>query len=131
MNDPAVAARAKELGIRSIPAVLIDGVSRGRMPWIAPALGLIALLGMVILGAIRLGQQPTVMHANLRLRIMQPNLQQDTKFNYSAKAEVMKKYLTLSDRASGPQSTGMNDVDVLIWPESAFPFFLTHSKHRP
>jgi apolipoprotein N-acyltransferase len=59
------------------------------------------------------------------LRIMQPNLQQDVKFNYSAKAEVMKKYLALSDRASGPQSTGVRDVNILIWPESAFPFFLT------
>src|SRR6202012_2211955 len=31
----------------------------------------------------------------------------------------------LSDRASGPQSTGVRDVSILIWPESAFPFFLT------
>jgi apolipoprotein N-acyltransferase len=65
------------------------------------------------------------MVANVKLRIMQPNLQQDTKFNYSAKAEVMQKYLTLSDRASGPQSTGVRDANILIWPESAFPFFLT------
>src|SRR6202030_774356 len=54
------------------------------------------------------------------------NLQQDARFNYAAKADVMKKYLTLSDRASGPQSTGVRDVNILIWPESAFPFFLTH-----
>src|SRR5256885_14812667 len=56
---------------------------------------------------------------------MQPNLQQDVKFNYSAKAEVMQKFLTLSDRASGPQWTGVSDANILIWPESAFPFFLT------
>jgi apolipoprotein N-acyltransferase len=56
---------------------------------------------------------------------MQPNLQQDVRFNYAAKAEVMQKYLTLSDRASGPQSTGVRDASILIWPESAFPFFLT------
>jgi apolipoprotein N-acyltransferase len=56
---------------------------------------------------------------------MQPNLQQDVRFNYAARAEVMQKYLTLSDRASGPQSTGVRDVGILIWPESAFPFFLT------
>jgi apolipoprotein N-acyltransferase len=55
---------------------------------------------------------------------MQPNLQQDEKFNYSAKAVVMQKYLALSDRASGPQSTGVRDASILIWPESAFPFFL-------
>jgi apolipoprotein N-acyltransferase len=56
---------------------------------------------------------------------MQPNLQQDVKFNYSAKQQVMQKYLALSDRASGPQSTGVRDASILIWPESAFPFFLT------
>jgi apolipoprotein N-acyltransferase len=56
---------------------------------------------------------------------MQPNLQQDVRFNYAAKAEVMQKYLALSDRASGPQSTGVRDASILIWPESAFPFFLT------
>jgi apolipoprotein N-acyltransferase len=37
----------------------------------------------------------------------------------------MRRYLTLSDRASGPQSTGVRDAQILIWPESAFPFFLT------
>jgi apolipoprotein N-acyltransferase len=56
---------------------------------------------------------------------MQPNLPQDAKFNYSAKAEVMERYLRLSDRATGPNSNGVRDVTHLIWPESAFPFFLT------
>jgi apolipoprotein N-acyltransferase len=37
----------------------------------------------------------------------------------------MQKYLTLSDRASGPGSSGVRDASILIWPESAFPFFLT------
>ena len=56
---------------------------------------------------------------------MQPNLPQDEKFNYSAKQQVMSHYLALSDRATGPQSAGVRDVTHLIWPESAFPFFLT------
>jgi apolipoprotein N-acyltransferase len=46
------------------------------------------------------------------------------RFNYSAKAEVMQKYLALSDRATGPQSTGVRNATILVWPESAFPFFL-------
>jgi apolipoprotein N-acyltransferase len=80
---------------------------------------------MGVFGAVRLARHPTAMVAQVKLRIMQPNLQQDVKFNYAAKAEVMQKYLTLSDRASGPQSTGVRDASILIWPESAFPFFLT------
>ena len=112
------------IAIFASPAVLIDGTSRGRKPWITPLLALLLLVGMGIFGVVRLTLQPTKL-TNVKLRIMQPNLQQDERFNYSAKAEVMRKYLTLSDRASGPQSTGVRDTNILIWPESAFPFFLT------
>jgi apolipoprotein N-acyltransferase len=113
------------VAIFASPAVLIDGNSRGRRPWVAPVMALLVLIAMGIFGAVRLGLQPTTTVANVKLRIMQPNLQQDARFNYAAKAEVMRKYLTLSDRASGPQSTGVRDASILIWPESAFPFFLT------
>jgi apolipoprotein N-acyltransferase len=113
------------VAIFASPAALIDGSSRGRKPWIAPVIALTLLIAMGIFGAVRLSLQPTKMITSVKLRIMQPNLQQDVRFNYSAKAEVMQKYLTLSDRASGPQSTGVRDANILIWPESAFPFFLT------
>jgi len=113
------------IAIFASPAVLIDGRSRGRAPWIAPVAALALLLAMGIFGAVRLSLHPTRTVADVKLRIMQPNLQQDAKFNYTAKAEVMQKYLTLSDRASGPGSTGVRDASILIWPESAFPFFLT------
>ena len=113
------------VAIFASPAVLIDGRSRGRRPWIVPMLALLLLVAMAIFGTVRLMLHPTTNVAKLKLRIMQPNLQQDVRFNYAAKAEVMQKYLTLSDRASGPQSTGVRDASILIWPESAFPFFLT------
>ncbi len=112
------------VAIFASPAALIDGSSRGRKPWIAPVAALALLAAMGAYGTVRLSQQPTAF-TKVKLRIMQPNLQQDARFNYSAKAEVMQKYLTLSDRASGPQSTGVSDAKILIWPESAFPFFLT------
>jgi apolipoprotein N-acyltransferase len=37
----------------------------------------------------------------------------------------MSRYLRLSDRATSPGSNGIRDVTHLIWPEAAFPFFLT------
>ena len=113
------------IAIFASPAVLIDTNARGRTLWAAPISALLVLIAMGIFGAIRLSREPTRMVADVKLRIMQPNLQQDVKFNYSAKAAVMQKYLALSDRASGPQSTGVRDANILIWPESAFPFFLT------
>jgi apolipoprotein N-acyltransferase len=113
------------IAIFASPAALIDGPARGRKLWIAPAAAVALLVAMGIFGAVRLSLHPTRMVAGVKLRIMQPDLQQDVKFNYGAKAEVMRKYLALSDRAAGPQSTGVRDVSILIWPESAFPFFLT------
>jgi apolipoprotein N-acyltransferase len=113
------------VAIFASPAALIDEASRGRKPWTAPAIALSLLVAMGIFGGVRLSLHPTATVAKVKLRIMQPNLQQDVRFNYAAKAEVMQKYLTLSDRASGPQSTGVRDASILIWPESAFPFFLT------
>ncbi len=112
------------VAIFASPAVLIDGSSRGRKPWIAPVMALTMLVAMGIYGAVRLSLQPTLL-TEVKLRIMQPNLQQDVKFNYAAKAVVMQKYLTLSDRASGPRTTGVRNAQILVWPESAFPFFLT------
>jgi apolipoprotein N-acyltransferase len=111
------------VAIFASPAVLIEGKSR-RKSWVAPAAALATLLALGIFGVVRLSQVPTQMVSHVKLRIMQPNLQQDVKFNYSAKQAVMQKYLALSDRATGPQSTGVRDASILIWPESAFPFFL-------
>jgi apolipoprotein N-acyltransferase len=106
------------------PAVLADDIADTRRRWLAPAAALGVLIAMAVFGGIRLQLTPTKLVDNVRLRIMQPNLQQDQRFNYAAKADVMQKYLTLSDRATGPNATGVRDVSLLIWPESAFPFFL-------
>lgn len=107
------------------PAVLADEPADTARPWLAPALAGTAIVALAIFGAIRLATTPTSYVEGVRLRIMQPNLQQDEKFNYAQKQQVMSRYLALSDRSSGPQSTGVRDATHLIWPESAFPFFLT------
>ena len=107
------------------PAVFADDRTDARRPWLPLALGIAILAALATYGAWRLGRTPTAFVDNVRLRIMQPNLQQDDKFNYSAKQRVMSHYLELSDRSTGPQSTGVRDATHLIWPESAFPFLLT------
>lgn len=113
------------VAIFSVPAVLVDDkhdTPRPRRPLIVAAIVLAAMAGY---GGYRLAHNPSTFVSAVRLRIMQPNLQQDEKFNYSAKESVLERYLRLSDRATGPQSTGLKDVTHLIWPEAAFPFFLT------
>jgi apolipoprotein N-acyltransferase len=107
------------------PAALTDDPAETRRPGLPLALSVAVLAGLGGWGALRLHHIPTRYVDNVHLRIMQPNLQQDVRFNYGARAAVMNRYIALSDRASGPQSHGVRDATHLIWPESPFPFFLT------
>jgi apolipoprotein N-acyltransferase len=113
------------VAVFATPAVLADDRADTRRPWLPPVFALIVLVAMTGYGIFRLSTNPTTYVNGVRLRIMQPNLQQDEKFNYSARAQVMGRYLALSERATGPQSAGLSGVTHLIWPESAFPFFLS------
>jgi len=136
LTEPLVLAQAIALigvgaltfltvAICASPAMLIDDRMDTPYPWRWPVIGVLILAALSGYGAMRLWLNPTTFVKDVRLRIMQPDLQQDDKFNYSAKDAVMSRYLRLSDRATGPQSNGVHDVTHLIWPESAFPFFLT------
>jgi apolipoprotein N-acyltransferase len=113
------------IAICASPAVLADDAADTPRPLRTVSFGLLILAGLASYGAVRLWQNPTAYVNGVKLRIMQPNLQQDQKFNYAAKEQVMARYLRLSDRTTGPNSNGVHDATILIWPESAFPFFLT------
>jgi apolipoprotein N-acyltransferase len=113
------------IGIFAAPATLADEQPRLSRRAAPLAIGIIMLAAMAGYGAWRLAQNPTSMADNVHLRIMQPNLPQDEKFNYAARHRIMKHYLSLSGRTAGPQKAGLQGVTHLIWPESAFPFFLT------
>jgi apolipoprotein N-acyltransferase len=113
------------VAIFASPATLADERMDTKRPWLPLVSSLVVLCGLAAYGVIRLSSTPTSFVDGVHLRLMQPNLPQDDKFNYAAKQQVMSRYIALSDRATGPQSTGLRDVTHLIWPESAFPFFLT------
>jgi apolipoprotein N-acyltransferase len=133
-GPPALAQGAALIGLWGLtflavlvfasPALLADDPAETPRRWLLPLIAVVALAGLAIYGAVRLAQTPTGFVPGVRLRIMQPNLPQDEKFSYAAKQQVMSRYLALSDRATGPDRTGIRDVTHLIWPESAFPFFL-------
>jgi apolipoprotein N-acyltransferase len=106
------------------PAVVADDPADTPRRFIAPLIGVAILVALAGYGGVRLAQHPTSFVPGVRLRIMQPNLTQDERFNYTAKQQVMNRYLALSDRATGPETSGVKDVTHLIWPESAFPFYL-------
>jgi apolipoprotein N-acyltransferase len=122
------------------PATLTDDPAETQRPWLPLTVSVAVLVALGGYGVWRLERIPTRLVDGVHLRIMQPNLQQDVRFNYAARHEVMSRYLALSSRASGPQPQGaqaqgsqaqgspapaLGDTTQLIWPESPFPFFLT------
>lgn len=112
------------IAVGASPVTLLDDRGETRRPWLPPACGVAVLIAIAGFGAFRLSRTPTQFVDGVRLRIMQPNLQQDIRFNYAAKQQVIDRYVALSNRTSGSRPAGLRDVTHLIWPESAFPFFL-------
>jgi apolipoprotein N-acyltransferase len=131
---PALAQAASIIGLWGLtlvalatlasPATLADPPEATRRPWLLPAVSAVFLVMLAGFGLYRLETIETDTVEGVRLRIMQPNLPQDEKFRPAAKEAVMNRYASISDRSTGPQTRGVRDVTHLIWPESAFPFFL-------
>jgi apolipoprotein N-acyltransferase len=116
--------------IFSSPAVLgeksaMQGARRRLPPPIAAAA--LAFAGICAFGVLRLAATAPEPVAGVKLRIMQPNLAQDAKFRPENKARILSLYLTLSARGVESDRSGLDDVTVLIWPESAFPFILSRN----
>ena len=145
------------VAVFATPAVLADGARRSLMP---VGLAGCTLATLTAYGGFRLASNPTATVDGIHLRIMQPNIPQDERFSYAAKAQIMSRYVLMSQRAGeavlAPDArpsergrlarsaedaggtpallggeggvanpSGLYGVTHLIWPESAFPFFLT------
>ncbi|WP_029006096.1 apolipoprotein N-acyltransferase [Azorhizobium doebereinerae] len=87
-----------------------------------PLAALAVLAGAYGAGAYRLAVTPARFLETVHLRIMQPALPQGEKFAYDKRQTVLSNYLELSTRKSILYPKGLEDVSLLIWPESAFPF---------
>jgi apolipoprotein N-acyltransferase len=107
------------------PAVLADEASETRLRLMPVLLAGVMLAALATYGGARLVRNPTGFVDGVHLRIMQPNIPQDEKFNYANKQQIMNHYVALSEHGDDYGPTGLRDVTHLIWPESAFPFFLT------
>ncbi len=112
------------VALAASPATMTDG-ERGARSMRPTLASIFVLIGIALFGAIRLGVGNVAFEPNVRLRLMQPNLQQDAKFRTEAMPEILSHYLSLSDRATSPAASGINDVTHLIWPESPFPVVLS------
>lgn len=109
--------------IAASPATLATGETTARR-WGPGMVAFLALVVLGLLGAARVPPGPDPLVAGVRLRLVQPNLNQDAKFRPENREDILDRYLELSDRAAAPDRSGIADVTHVIWPESAFPFLI-------
>lgn len=117
------------------PAVLARGRAADRR---FVAVVAAVTIGIVGWGALRLHLSPTEFVPGVRLRLVQPAIDQGVKWRPEFKTETVERYVELSSRpaldATGkplPEglrggTKGIPGITHLVWPESAFPFLLTN-----
>jgi len=110
--------------IFAAPAVLGDELRSSPLGRIVLGLAALLLVAHVGYGFVRLSDGPDPTVPGVHLRIVQPSIPEDERWQSGKDDEIMARYLDLS-RQGGASSPGIDGVTHLIWPESAFPFLLT------
>ncbi|GLK77507.1 apolipoprotein N-acyltransferase [Methylopila jiangsuensis] len=111
------------LAVFAAPAALVGP----RPAWRGAAAAALTLAGLAAFGAGRLALGPTEYDPRVTVRAIQPEIPQDIKTQEAQRDVVMDAYLALSDEARGPESRGLADATLTVWPESAFPFILSRT----
>jgi apolipoprotein N-acyltransferase len=110
------------------PCVLGDDAAKGSARATVPAGAALVLMCLALYGGWRVSTTEVGVVEGVRLRIVQPDIPQDDRFRPEARDWILERYAALSDKAASPERAGIRDVTHLIWPESAFPFFLMHDR---
>jgi apolipoprotein N-acyltransferase len=100
--------------------------------WRAPLLAMLLVAVLTGFGLARLSasgglafdERRMPATADVRLRIMQPNVAQHDKEIGKRGAELLDNYLKLSGLAPSAPGTGPGEVTHIIWPEAPLPFIL-------
>ncbi|MCO4316901.1 apolipoprotein N-acyltransferase [Phyllobacterium sp. 21LDTY02-6] len=103
----------------AMPALVSDRLHR-----LAGAALAIVLIGLHVgYGALRLSNA-TIVDDGPQVRIVQPSIAQDMKWDADARRDILDKYLDLTRQ---PPAAGAASPQIIVWPETAVPYLLTKS----
>ena len=112
--------------IAATPALIWPALDRPLGRRLAPFFVALALLALQLgYGAVRLETTETGMRDDMRVRLVQPNIDEAAQWQAENGDFVFNRLVDLSEAATGPDSPGLSAVTHVIWPESAFPFYLS------
>ncbi len=101
-----------------MPVLLGSGAKRH----IGPVLASLSLLALVaIWGACRVPSGPAPVHADIRLRMVQANIEQTLKWKPGLAADNLARYLAMS------RAPGFDHISAVVWPETAVPYILSEN----
>jgi apolipoprotein N-acyltransferase len=111
------------------PAVLADdAAARPKSRAFVLSLALLIAVGSVGWGGYRLMSAGPVIESDAagpRVRIVQPAIDQWVKWNPERRLQTLDDYLELSDLKTDSRTLGAMSFSLIVWPETALPFFLT------
>lgn len=114
--------------LAATPALIWPADKRGLSKRLAPFFGaVLVLVAQLGYGQYRLDSVQIVPRDDVRLRLVQPNILQSVKWQAGSGNFVLDRLISLSEARSGPDNPGLVAVTHLIWPESAFPFYLSEN----
>jgi apolipoprotein N-acyltransferase len=101
-----------------LPAML----AAGRQRRLALALGLVLVAAHLGYGYARLAMPGPAGGTDLVVRLVQPSIRQDEKWDATERDRIFRTYLDLSRT---PLAENAPRPDVILWPETAVPYLLT------
>jgi len=98
--------------------------SKRTFPLREVAITILLLLGFLVYGYLRMGavDRQTIQNPSLKIGLVQGNIDQSFKWDESFQKETMKIYERLSLKVADKKP------DLIIWPETATPFFFQDAK---
>lgn len=105
-----------------IPALWWASIGQKRSRIIVSSALAVCALGLFLWGHARLASHPVDLRSDVTLRIVQPNIPQEEKWDGSKAAQNFKKLLDLSQ----PDEGNAASPTIIIWPETAITERLMH-----
>ena len=93
----------------------------GRRPWLLPTVAFGLLAAVWLGGQARLALAPDHAPTEVTLRLVQASIDQSRKWEEGLREAGLAHHVVLS------HEPGLDETDIVIWPETAVPFFLDES----
>ena len=112
--------------IAATPALVWPSLDRPLAARLAPLFLAIAVIAaQLAYGHVRLRDTLTEPREDIALRLVQPVVPQDLKWQAFAREEIVQRLIDLTTAQTGPDDAGLADITHIVWPEMAIPFFIS------